>query len=101
MSYFMNDLMGETIDDPGEAQIREVPNELQHADEENPDVSLQHESGWSLSIFSDKTLLWENVEDSSVSPREARMNDWETVMSVLMMLSRGDIGGVSEIDWDQ
>lgn len=99
MAYFMTDLMGETVDQPDENRIREIISGLENADDEHPDVALSHESGWSLSVFSDKTLLWENVEDSSVTPREVTLDSWDAVVGLLLALSRGDIAEVEQADW--
>lgn len=99
MTYFMNDLMGETVDQPDENRIRQIVAGLEGADDEHPDVALSHESGWSLSVFSDKTLLWENVEDSSIEPREATLESWDEVVRILLELSRGNIAEVERTDW--
>ena len=32
-------------------------------DDEHPNVSIEHESGWGLSAFQSGLLVWENVED--------------------------------------
>ncbi|CAL9469584.1 hypothetical protein SUDANB6_02809 [Streptomyces sp. enrichment culture] len=100
MSYFMSNLMGESIDYPDEAQIRQTLTELEKADGEHTDVSLGHESGWTLSVFREKRLLWENVEDPEVSPREATLDSWDDVVDLLLKLSRGDIGAVDAFSWD-
>jgi hypothetical protein len=39
MSYFMNDLMGVSVDAPGEAHIRALVASLNNADQEHPDIS--------------------------------------------------------------
>ncbi|MFD8799858.1 hypothetical protein [Streptomyces atroolivaceus] len=51
MAYFTYDSTGEEHPEPGEARIRRIVARLGDADEEHPDFSLQHGSGWSLSIF--------------------------------------------------
>ncbi|MGW2571185.1 hypothetical protein [Streptomyces sp. NPDC001537] len=99
MSYFMNNLMGESIDEPNEARIREVLTELQNADNEHVDVSLVHESGWSLSVYPDKVLVWENVNDGTTRPRELTLESWQGVVDVLLKLSQGEISAVHSLDW--
>lgn len=71
------------------------------ADEEHPDVSLQHESEWCLSVFADRTLWWENVEDSSIAARRITLESWDEVIATLLKLSRGDIEGVGRLDWQE
>ncbi|MGA4849874.1 hypothetical protein ACOBQB_27865 [Streptomyces sp. G5(2025)] len=102
MSYFMRDVMGSDIDDPNEEQIREIVASLETAtDDEHTDVSLQHESEWCLSVFADRTLWWENVEDSAVAPRRITLESWDKVIETLLKLSRGDIEGVNQLDWQE
>lgn len=102
MSYFMRDVMGSDFDDPNEEKIRELVASLETvADDEHTDVSLQHESEWCLSVFADRTLWWENVEDSSVSPRRITLESWDEVIETLLKLSRGDIEGVNQLDWQE
>ncbi|MGW7386710.1 hypothetical protein [Streptomyces sp. NPDC054794] len=102
MSYWMNDVMGESVDEPSEERIREIVSELQtKADDEHPDVSLEHESGWGLSVYRDRTLLWENVEDSDVRPRKTTPGSWDDVIDALLTLSRGDISAVDRLDWQE
>lgn len=70
MAYAMHDRVGEAFDEPDEARIREILAELGNADadEEHPDVSLKHESGWALSFFPDKFVRWENGEPDRPRP---------------------------------
>jgi len=102
MSYWMNDVMGASIDEPDEARIREIVSELQTiADDEHPDVSLTEESGWSLSVYRDRTLLWENVEDPDVPPRKTTLSSWDEVIAALLTLAREDISAVNGMDWQE
>lgn len=88
----MNNVMGESID---EATIRSILSGLLGSDDEHSDVSLVHESGWSLSVRPDKVLRWENVEESSVPARELPLGSWDDVTRALSKLSRGDVQAVS------
>ncbi|MEV6478908.1 hypothetical protein [Streptomyces sp. NPDC051576] len=96
----MNNTMGESIDEPSESRMREILAELHGADVEHGDVSLIHESGWSLSVYPDKALLWENVNDSEIPPREFTAASWQEVIDALIKLSRGDIAAVNSLNWD-
>lgn len=101
MSYFMNNIMGESIDEPDEEGIREVLAELWDADSEHFDVSLVHESGWSLSVYPDKNLVWENVNEDEVRPRDLTLDSWQGVVDVLLKLSRGEISTLNSLDWHE
>jgi hypothetical protein len=60
-----------------------------------------HESGWSLSIYPDRTLVWENVEDPGTPPRETFLDTWDEVIDALVKLSRGDIAALDSLDWER
>ncbi|MFI0904262.1 hypothetical protein ACH4TE_12040 [Streptomyces sioyaensis] len=95
----MNNIMGESIDEPDEPHIRRILSELQNADDEHLDVSLNHESGWSLSVYPDRAVLWENVESSDMPPREAVLDSWDEVVALLLELSQGNISVVESTNW--
>ncbi|MEU5167715.1 MULTISPECIES: hypothetical protein [Streptomyces] len=95
MTYFMYDAMGEEIDEPDEAQIRSLLAEISSADEEHPDVSLQHESGWSLSVFPDRFVRWQNVESAQSEPVDATLSSWDDVVGLLLMTARGETDEVT------
>ncbi|MFE4534508.1 hypothetical protein ACFRKB_05445 [Streptomyces scopuliridis] len=97
MTYFMYDTMGEEFDEPNEARIREILNELSNADEEHPDVSLQHESGWSLSVFPDKFVRWQNVESSQPEPVDATLASWDDIVGLLLKTARGETEEVASV----
>jgi hypothetical protein len=99
MSYFMNNIMGESIDEPDEQGIREVLAELWDADGEHFDISLVHESGWSLSVYPDKNLVWENVNEGEGRSRELALDSWQGVVDVLLKLSQGEISTLNSLDW--
>ncbi|MFE4368457.1 hypothetical protein ACFRMN_09460 [Streptomyces sp. NPDC056835] len=90
VTYFMYDTMGEGFDEPDEARIREILAELTGADEEHPDVSLQHESGWSLSVFPDRFVRWQNVESDRPEPVDATLSSWDDIVGLLLKTARGE-----------
>ncbi|MFD6329540.1 hypothetical protein ACFWGI_08255 [Streptomyces niveus] len=95
MTYSIRDNMGETLDEPDETRIREILAELSNADEEHPDVSLKHESGWALSVFPDKFVRWENAEPDQPKPVDAMLSSWEDIVGLLLMTARGEIKEVT------
>ena len=62
MSYFAYDRMGSTVPSPDANQRRRLLDSLGREDPEHPDVSLTHESGWSISAFPSGLIVFENVE---------------------------------------
>jgi hypothetical protein len=97
MSYFVNNVMGDSIDEPDGARIRELLAELKNADNEHFDIALVHESGWSLSVYPDKTVVWENVIDDSGLPCEFTFDSWQDVLEALLKLSRGEVSATFQM----
>ncbi|MFF9819795.1 hypothetical protein [Streptomyces sp. NPDC014006] len=101
MSYFMYDVMGGTVDEPDPEMMRRVLDGLVQADDEHPDVSLTHESGWSLSAFGDGLLVWENPDEDSMAPGEIRDVSREEVLRLFGLLAAGDIASVEALSWQR
>jgi hypothetical protein len=101
MGYFMHDVMGGAVDEPGPETMRQVLDGLAHADAEHPDVSLSHESGWSLSAFHGGLLVWENTEDDSVVPGELHDVPREETLRLFGLLAAGDIAPVDALPWQR
>ncbi|MFF4061667.1 hypothetical protein ACFYZ8_40285 [Streptomyces sp. NPDC001668] len=91
MPYFVNNVMGDSIDEPDETRIRELLAELKNADHEHFDIVLVHESGWSLSVYPDKAVVWENVINTASRPCEFTFDSWQDVLEALLHLSRGEV----------
>ncbi|MFF5211067.1 hypothetical protein [Streptosporangium sp. NPDC000396] len=101
MSYFMYDVMGMTVDEPDTETMRRVLDGLAEADDEHPDVSLSHESGWCLSAFTSGLLVWENTADDSVVPGEMREASREEVLRLFGPLAAGNITAIEELPWQR
>ncbi|AVH96242.1 hypothetical protein C5L38_15110 [Streptomyces sp. WAC00288] len=101
MSYFMYDVMGGTVDEPDSETMKRVLDGLAQADDEHPDVSLTHESGWSLSAFGDGLLVWENPDEDSMAPGEMRDVACEEVLRLFGLLAAGDIASVEALSWQR
>ncbi|GAA4776681.1 hypothetical protein GCM10023329_26880 [Streptomyces sanyensis] len=101
MSYFMYDVMGGTVDEPDSATMRRVLDGLAQADDEHPDVSLTHESGWCLSAFGDGLLVWENPDEDSVAPGTMRDVARQEVLRLFGLLAAGDIASVEALSWQR
>ncbi|MEU1890968.1 hypothetical protein [Streptomyces pristinaespiralis] len=99
MSYFMYDDMGGTIDAPDPQTVRQVLDGLAQADDEHPDVSMAHESGWSLSAFASGLLLRENTGHDSVIPAQMRAVGREEVLRLFGLLAGGDIAAIETLPW--
>ncbi|MFD6416175.1 hypothetical protein [Streptomyces sp. NPDC060194] len=101
MSYFMYDVTGGTVDEPDLETMQRVLDGLAQADDEHPDVSLTHESGWSLSAFGDGLLVWENPDEDSMAPGEMRNVARKEVLGLFGLLAAGDIASVEALPWQR
>ncbi|MFF5922536.1 hypothetical protein ACFY8C_30000 [Streptomyces flavochromogenes] len=101
MSYFMYDVMGGTVDEPDPETMRRVLDGLAQADDEHPEVSLTHESGWCLSAFDGGLLVWENPDEDSVAPGEMRDVAREETLRLFAVLAAGDIASVEALSWQR
>ena len=99
MSYFMYDVMGGTVDEPDPETMGRVLDGLADADDEHPDVSLSHESGWCVSAFRDGLLVGEKPDDDSVPPGEIREVTREETLRIFGLLASGDIASVEALPW--
>ncbi|WP_371494180.1 hypothetical protein OG871_03640 [Kitasatospora sp. NBC_00374] len=99
MSHFLYDVTGSTVDEPDADTMRRVLDGLADADDEHPDVSLSHESGWCLSAFAGGLLVWENTEDSAAEPGELREVSRDEVLRLFGLLAAGDIAAVDALPW--
>ncbi|MET7730910.1 hypothetical protein ABZT02_06040 [Streptomyces sp. NPDC005402] len=97
MSYFLNNVWGDSIDEPDEARIREVLAELKNSDSEHFDIALVHDSGWSLSVYPDKAVVWENVINDVTLPCEFTFDSWQDVLKALLNLSRGEVSATFQM----
>ena len=72
--------------------------ELDLADDEHPDVSIEHESGWGLSAFPGGLLVWENVEDGDAPHHMTGVSRSETLRHFHAVLD-GDLDTVHRLPW--
>lgn len=72
--------------------------ELDLADDEHPDVSIEHESGWGLSAFPSGLLVWENVEDGDAPRHMTGVSRSETLRHFRAVLD-GDLDTVHRLPW--
>jgi hypothetical protein len=87
---------------PSEARMRELLAELDQDDPEHPDVSLSHESGWSLSVFQSGLVVWEYVEEAGeerIEPRHQLGVSTEKALDLWLKLSRAELDAIEQEPW--
>jgi hypothetical protein len=68
VSFFVTNRMGQDVKAPDAETIDRVLAELDEpVDDKHPDISLTHETGWSLGAFPSGAVIWENVENHDAS----------------------------------
>ena len=72
--------------------------ELEHADDEHPDISVTHETEWSLSVFGSGFVVFENLEDGH-HPRHAGPLDRAAVLRLTVAVAEGRIADVESESW--
>jgi hypothetical protein len=77
--------------------MRAALGELDVHDEEHPDASLTHESGWSLAAFGSGRLIWENLEEGE--PRHMVEVAREQMLRLWTTLACGDLATIEKEAW--
>ena len=98
MAFDLTDRMGVSVENPDESDFHRILDSLARVDPEHPDVSLTHESEWSLGVFGSGLVIWENLEGGE--PRHARNLGRDEIIALWKKLAVGDIAGVdSAVNW--
>ncbi|CAM5661735.1 hypothetical protein GCM10010329_24180 [Streptomyces spiroverticillatus] len=91
----MYDVHGNAVDEPDAATLRTlVVDGLADPEAVNPEVSLTHESGWSLTAYAGGLLLWENVEDEGAAPGTRDGVQVDEAVRLFGLLAEGEVGEV-------
>jgi len=98
MTYHVVARWGDSEDVPNEQRMREILAQLDEHDPEHPDAWLTHESGWTLTVYESRLVVWENVE-SAGEPRHRVGVSTEEALSLWLKLSRGDIEAIDQEPW--
>ncbi|MCX5203289.1 hypothetical protein OG897_17785 [Streptomyces sp. NBC_00237] len=102
MTYFMYDVHGNAVDEPDAATLRTlVVDGLADPEAVNPEVSLTHESGWSLTAYAGGLLLWENVEDEEAGAATLDEVEGEEVVRLFGLLAEGEVAKVAGVGWQK
>lgn len=68
-------------------------------DPKHGDVSVSHESGWTLSAFCSGRVVFENVEDDSVAPQHMYKVPRSDALALFERLINGDVEAVAQQQW--
>ena len=98
MSSITN-VAGAETDDVSREAIEGLLDDLDsHAGEEFASVSVSHESGWNLELFTDLTVL-EDVEADPGTERHLRGLSRDERLRLALLLVDGRVDDVLALDW--
>lgn len=78
--------------------------ELATADREHTDVSVQHESGWTLSVFPSRRVVLENIEEDEEEdegPRSTQMASDEECLRAMRTVASGALDDLDYAEWEE
>jgi hypothetical protein len=78
--------------------LAKLYSELSDASDEHTNVSLTHESEWSISAFPSGLLIWENVAGEG-EPKHIPNASKELTIKLWSLLARGLIEKIEEQNW--
>ena len=97
--YAVTNTLGAMVRDADETVMEAVLSELDGPeDDEHLDVSLSHESGWTLSAYRNGVVVWENVEEGD-QPRHLMGVPRSELMRLWMALASGRFDLVDAEPW--
>ena len=89
MAYHLTTQLGAMESGPSPERMAEVLDGIDPDDEEDPDVSLTHESEWCISVFASGLTTFENLEDGE--PMHMRGLSRQQILGLWQQLARGGI----------
>jgi hypothetical protein len=69
-----------------------------YLDDEHPDVSVSHASGWTLSAFSSGLVVWENL-DEDTTPRHLRDVTRDHLATLMTLCGEGQLDRLERLPW--
>lgn len=100
MPFNTTDAYGISEINPSTPRLKEIIKSVQQADEADyPDVSLIHDSGWTLTYSASKVLLWENLDRPGKRQRFLRDMEPDRVLELWCKLAEGKIEEIEKQGW--
>ena len=97
MAYHLTTPVGEIESEPTQQRMAEVLDSIDPNDEEHTDVSLTHESEWSIGVFGSGLVTFEHLEEGE--PMHMRGLSHKQILDLWQQLARGEIDALRALPW--
>lgn len=97
MTYHVTHWTGEMESNFPIEHLGELFDELSNTDNEHPDVSVSHESEWSLTVYRSGFVVLENLEDGE--PMHIGPLDRGAAVELMVAVAEGRIDEVQSRSW--
>ena len=97
MGYHVTHRTGDSDSKLSIDRFGELLDELENADDEHPDISVTHESEWSLAVYKSGFVVLENLEDGD--PVHAGPMDRQGTLRLMVAVAEGRMGEVEAASW--
>jgi hypothetical protein len=98
MTYFAYDREGNPLQWPGDFEMKQLLDSLSPRDPEHRDVSLNHQTGWSITVLNGGRVIFENVKTGE-GPWHMNGKPRDEILRLWKMLSEGEIESLQEQPW--
>jgi hypothetical protein len=98
MAYCVTTLSGSEEPNVSSARMAAVLASLDQADDEHPDVSLTHETEWSMAVFPSGLVVFENLETGD--PMHMRGVSRARALELWQQLARGEVESLRALPWE-
>ena len=89
---------GEAVQNPQHTDLLAALNELDQKDAEHPDCWLSTEEGWSLAVFENGLVIFENIETGE-GPWHMRSVSRESALELWLLLQANEIVSLQAKPW--
>lgn len=102
LRYHANDAYGVSRIAPNAKEMREILDSLDQEDAGEEDVSLVHESGWTLTLFQSGILVYENLNRPiEAHPRFLATGTREEALGYWRLLAAGKLTELDALPWQR
>ena len=100
MAYVVADWDGCSLGPVPPEEFEDLLHQLQRfGTEEHPDISVHHDSGWSLCIGLSLEVWIENLFEDETRPRHVLGLQMAEVVALMQSMADGDIAGLLAREW--